>query len=105
LWGKDPEKLMREMIRNRFEFLVSSIAAQGLDKSWLGRIITLKDIDELAELNKEIGIHVAFEGGEAETLMINGPVFNKKIRVVKADKHMEDEHTGIYKISKAELEP
>ena len=104
LWGKDPEQLMREMISRGFEFILSSIAAEGLDQSWLGRPITNDDIDKLVELNKEIGIHIAFEGGEAESLMIEGPIFKKKIVIKKANITMEDEHTGIYQVKKAELQ-
>lgn len=103
LWGKNPEKLMREMIHIGFRFILSSIAADGLDESWLGRVITDEYINQLVELNKKIGIHIAFEGGEAETLMIEGPIFKKKIKVIKAEKTMENEHTGLYKIIKAEL--
>ena len=104
LWGKNPEKLMREMLKKGFKFLISSIAADGLDETWLGRVITDQDIDKLVELNKKIGIHIAFEGGEAETLMIQGPIFKKKIIIKKAEKIMEDKNTGMYRITKAELE-
>jgi asparagine synthase (glutamine-hydrolysing) len=103
LWGLDPEKLMREMIDNGFVFILSSIAAEGLDETWLGRPLTSMDIDKLAELNKKIGIHVAFEGGEAESLVVSVPCFKKKLVILKAEKIMEDENTGMYKVLKAEL--
>ncbi|MBN2051934.1 TIGR00289 family protein [Candidatus Woesearchaeota archaeon] len=104
LWGEDPEKMMREMITKGFRFLLSSIAALGLDESWLGRVLTDKDIDKLVVLNKKVGIHIAFEGGEAESLMIEGPVFKKKIIIKEAKKIMENENTGVYLITRAELE-
>lgn len=104
LWGKDPEQLMREMLDNGFKFILSSIAAEGIDETWLGRPITHDDISRLEVLNKQIGIHIAFEGGEAESLMIEGPIFKKKIIIKKAKTIMENEHTGVYKIEEAELE-
>jgi len=103
LWAKNPEQLLHEMIRNGFKFMLSSIAALGLDEDWLGRILNEKDIDKLVEMNKKYGIHIAFEGGEAESLMIDGPLFKRKIKIIKAEKKMEDENTGIYRILKAEL--
>jgi diphthine-ammonia ligase len=103
LWGKEPETLLREMLKNGFKFILSSIAALGLGESWLGRIITEKDIDKLVELNKKVGIHIAFEGGEAESLMIDGPIFKRKVMIIKAEKKMENENTGVYRIIKAEL--
>lgn len=103
LWGKEPETLLREMLKDGFKFILSSIAAFGLDEGWLGRVITEKDIDKLVELNKKVGIHIAFEGGEAESLMIDGPIFKRKLVIKEAKKIMENENTGIYKILKAEL--
>jgi len=104
LWGKEPEKLLREMINDGFKFMLSSIAALGLDESWLGRVLTGKDINKLLELNKKTGIHIAFEGGEAESLVIDGPIFKRKLVIKEAKKIMENENTGIYKILKAELD-
>jgi diphthine-ammonia ligase len=103
LWHKDPEKLMREMINSGFKFILSSVAAEGLDKSWLGREITLKDVDRLVAVNKKLGIHIAFEGGEAESLVVSAPIFKKKLEIIEAETSMETENTGIYKIKKAGL--
>ncbi len=103
LWHMNPEQLMRDIIKTGFEFILSSIAADGLDESWLGKTITDTDIDKLVELNKKIGIHVAFEGGEAESLTINGPIFKKKVIIKDAETKMENENAGVYSIIKAEL--
>lgn len=104
LWHKDQETEMRELIQNGFKFIFSKIAADGLDESWLGKIITDKDIDKLVELNKKIGFNIALEGGEAESLLIDGPMFKSKIVIKEAEKIMENKCTGIYNILKAELE-
>ncbi|MBN2458746.1 TIGR00289 family protein [Candidatus Woesearchaeota archaeon] len=104
LWGENPETLFREMIGNDLKIILSSIAALGLDESWLGRVLTEKDVDKLVKLHDKVGIHVAFEGGEAESLVIHGPFFKKQINIIEADKKMENEHTGVYTIVKAELE-
>ena len=104
LWGKEPEALLRGMLKDGFKFILSSIAALGFNEPWLGRIITEKDIDKLVELNKKVGIHIAFEGGEAESLMTDGPIFKRKVKIIKAEKKMENENTGVYKILKAELD-
>ncbi|HJX05268.1 MAG TPA: diphthine--ammonia ligase [Candidatus Nanoarchaeia archaeon] len=104
LWSENPEILFREMIDNGFEIILSSISAMGFDESWLGRVLSDKDIDQLVKLNKKVGIHIAFEGGEAESLVLKCPIFNQRIKIVEAEKKMENEHTGIYNITKAELE-
>lgn len=104
LWHMDQEQEMRELVKDGFEFILSSIAAYGLDESWLGRVLTDDDIDKLVEINKKIGINIAFEGGEAESLVLNGPMFANKIVIKKARKIMENKFTGRYFILEAGLE-
>ena len=103
LWHKDQELEMRELINNGFEIIFSSIAAEGLDRSWLGRKITLKDVDRLVQLNRKYGINIAGEGGEFESLVIDAPMFKKKIKIVDSEIKMEVENSGIYKIKKVIL--
>ena len=103
LWHLSQETEMREILNEGFRFIITKIAAEGLDKSWLCKEITEKDIDKLIELNKRIGINIAFEGGEAETLVIAGPIFKKELIIKDAEIIMENENTGLYKIKKVRL--
>jgi asparagine synthase (glutamine-hydrolysing) len=64
---------------------MTKVAAEGLDKSWLGREITSKDIDNLVKIHTKNQINIAGEGGEFETLMVDGPIFSKKIDVKVKD--------------------
>ena len=79
LWHIDQELEMRSVLKNNFDFVFGSVAAEGLDKSWVGRIITNKDVDNLSQLNEKIGLNIAGEGGEFETLVLDCPMFSKKI--------------------------
>tara|TARA_Y100000310_G_scaffold345313_1_gene463667 strand:- start:7885 stop:9921 length:2037 start_codon:yes stop_codon:yes gene_type:complete len=90
LWHIDQEKYMRNIINKGFSFIMTKVAAEGLDKSWLGREITNKDIDNLVKLHSKNKIEIAGEGGEFETLMVDGPIFDKKIKV-KVKEIIEDE--------------
>ncbi len=89
LWHLDQEQAVREMIDSGFVFIISKVAAEGLDKSWVGRIITHKDVDKLKKL---LHINVAGEGGEYESLVIDCPLFSKK--VVLTDKRVVCEGAG-----------
>jgi asparagine synthase (glutamine-hydrolysing) len=93
---------MRLVIKE-FEIIMSSVAAEGLDKTWLGRKITEEDVDKLVKLNKKIGLNIAGEGGEFETLVVEGPCFKKKLIIEKGEVVMESENTGVYKIEKVKL--
>jgi diphthine-ammonia ligase len=85
LWHMDQEKELREIIDAGFEFILTKVACDGLDKLWLNKVITHKDVDKLVELNKKIGINIAFEGGEAESLVISAPIFKKRIVITDSE--------------------
>ncbi|MBU4283806.1 MAG: TIGR00289 family protein, partial [Nanoarchaeota archaeon] len=54
-------------------------------------------------INKKNKIHIAAEGGEYETFVLDGPVFKKKIKIKDFEIRMENECTGHYVIKSAEL--
>lgn len=103
LWHRDPEDYMREIINLGFEVIVTSVSAEGLDESWLGKKIDFSVLDEIIDLNKKYGIHMAFEGGEAETLVLDGPVFNKRIKIIESEVIWERD-SGYFLIKDAVLE-
>lgn len=85
-WHRDPKEYMQEIIRLGFQVIITAVAAEGLDETWLGREINQEALDELQELHEKYGIHLAFEGGEAETLTLDGPIFKKKIVIQESEK-------------------
>ena len=104
LWHMDQEKLLKELIKNNFKVIISSIAADGLDESWLGKEINESLIEKLNKLNKKNNLSMAGEGGEYESLVLNGPIFKKKIEITKSKIIMETENTGRFVVLKAKLE-
>lgn len=79
LWHKDPEQLLHQQIDAGFETIFSGVASAGLDKDWLGRKIDSEVIEELKQLNQMHGIHMAGEGGEYESFVIDCPLFAQRI--------------------------
>ncbi len=103
-WGENPEKVLRSMLRDGFEIMIVAVAAPPLDESWLGKIIDEKCVDELVELNRKYGIHIMFEGGEAESLVLDCPLYKKKILVKDSEKIWDEKtHSGFLQIMKIEL--
>jgi diphthine-ammonia ligase len=102
LWGKEPEELLRSMLEEDFEIMITAVAADGFDESWLGRIIDEKCLQDLVELNKKHGINVCGEGGEFETLVLDCPLFSKRLEITKAEKVWKD-NSGVYKIEDAKF--
>ncbi len=103
LWHKNQETLLNELIANGFEAIISSIASDGLNDKWLGRKLDENSVSELIFLGKKIGLNCAGEGGEFESLVLNCPLFKKKLAVESAKKIMHDGHSGIFKIENINL--
>ena len=103
LWHMNQEKEMREIIKDDFKIIFSSIAGFGFTKDLLGKIITDKDIDKLVELNKKYKINIAGEGGEFESLVLDCPLFKKEI-IIKDSKIIEEnESTAKFLVKEAIL--
>lgn len=103
LWHINQESEVLELLDEGFEVIMASVAALGLDKTWLGKKIDKSMVKKLVELNRKTGINVAGEGGEYETLVLDGPMFKKRIEVVEAEKIVEGENTGLYRVNKVKL--
>ena len=86
LWGSDPIELLHQMIDAGFEAIITSVAAQGFDQSWLGRKIDASTVDELERLSKRQGINPSGEGGEYESFVLDAPIFKKRIEPVGVEK-------------------
>lgn len=85
LWKRDVEEIMEKVVKD-FESIIVSVSAMGLDESFLGRKIDEECLKELKELSRKYKIHLAGEGGEYETLVLDAPLYKKKIRILRAKK-------------------
>jgi diphthine-ammonia ligase len=103
LWHLDPLKYMEEIIKLGFKVIITSVSAEGLDESWLGRKIDQNLLKDLLKLHKKYGLHLAFEGGEAETLVLDGPLFKKRLNIIDSEKVWEGD-SGYLVIKEASLE-
>lgn len=102
-WHVNELDYMRKIVSLGFKIIICGVAAWGLDESWLGRVIDDEVIDELVKINEKYQVNIAFEGGEAETLAVDGPIFKKRIKILKDKKewHLD---SGVYIIEDAVLE-
>ncbi len=102
LWHKNPVKLMESMIDAGFEIIFSGVSAYGLGREWVGRRIDGQCIRDLIELNKKYGVHVAGEGGEYETTVLDTPFFKKRI-MLEETRIKWDGQSGHLVVEKAKL--
>jgi len=79
LWQRDQLSILHDLLRLRFEVIVSGVFAPPLDGTWLGRTLDGAMVEELARLQQRWGINPAGEGGELETTVLWAPMFRRRM--------------------------
>ena len=103
LWKTNQKEYMNNLLESKFRFMITSVSSAGLDELWLGKEIKKEDIDKLEKLAKKHGFNLSFEGGEAETLVLDCPLFSSPIRITKSQK-IWDGYRGRFEITEAILD-
>ena len=99
LWHVDPINYLKDLIKADFKVIIVGIAAQGLTKDFLGKEINEDFIKKIEPLI----IHHGGEGGEYESLVLDCPIFKKRLKIKKAKIEMENECTGNFIVEDAIL--
>ena len=102
-WKMDQREYLQKITALGFDVRIVGIACQGLSEDYLGKRIDEKIMNQFFELDDKIGLNVAGEGGEYESLVLDGPIFKKRIVILDYEKQMENDITGRLEIKKAEL--
>jgi len=102
LWHQDPLNIMKELIDLKFKVIIIGVYAYGLDQTWLGREINTETLEQLVELHEKYQISLVGEGGEYESLVLDAPIFRKRIEIVQAEATYEN-LSGILVVKEAKL--
>lgn len=86
LWKWSTEEVLSALIHSGFEAVVVSAQADLIDPKWVGQPISEAFVDYLRSKN----IDLCGENGEYHTLVINGPIFTKRIRLTETRKVLRD---------------
>ncbi len=98
LWMEDEEKILKEILKLKFEAIITRIAGYPFEPKFLGRKID----EEFLEYLRKAKMNIAGEGGEYETFVTWMPLFKKRIKILEGKKIIK-EFEGEYLISKADL--
>jgi len=80
LWGKDPEEILSDFTNAGFEAVIISAQSKFIGREWIGRQVDTHFVEYLKAKN----ICPCGENGEYHTLLINGPMFKKRIEITEA---------------------
>ena len=90
LWGeKNRKNLIEELIEAGIETVVVATKKDLLGPEWLGRHIDRDFIRDISEIKD---VDMSGENGEYHTLVVSGPIFKKRINIVKSEKVTRDGH-------------
>ncbi len=102
LWKQRPKDMLLEMLDHGFLIIMSAVAAGGLDPEWLGKELNRDAVEELSTLHETCYVCTGGEGGEFETLVLDSPLFKKRLKILDAEP-IWDGAAGVYKIKSAML--
>ncbi len=80
LWGKSTESILTGFIDAGFEAVVVGAKAELIEEEWLGRGVDRDFMNYLKSRN----IDLCGENGEYHTLVVNGPLFKRRIEITES---------------------
>lgn len=104
LWRINQEEYMRSIVREGFKVMIVSVQAYGLPSWIVGKILDTELVETIIKLSRRYGFNPAFEGGEAETLVLDAPLFREELRVEGQVVRLGPDHY-FYEIRSARLVP
>jgi diphthine-ammonia ligase len=90
LWLKDQNELARNFINLGFKTVIVATRSDLLGKEWLGRIFDSSFLKDLAAFNKDIT--PCGEAGEFHSLVIDGPLYKKRLEIRETEKVQRENH-------------
>ena len=77
LWGMETKDLLSTFIKMGFEAIVVAVRSDIMDANWLGKRIDGAFVEQM----EKSGIDVCGENGEYHTLVVDGPIFGRRIDI------------------------
>ena len=100
--GEEHDLVIEQMLNKGYEIMITQVASDGL-MPWLGRTLTKENFSELKKDSLMYKFHIGFEGGYADTLVLDGPIFKNKLKIDSFEKVIEDQYSGHVKINKLRI--
>ncbi|MEM3451454.1 MAG: diphthine--ammonia ligase [Nitrososphaerales archaeon] len=89
LWNMKAYDVLKEIIFMKMDVMIVSVAAYGLDKKWLGKHLTQKNVNELLRLSEKYHFNPIGEGGDYDSFVLDAPLYKKRLVPLKVAKKWE----------------
>ena len=104
LWGLYQSRYLIKLVESGYDFILTSVSAAGLNDHWLGKHIDIESANRLVSISEKFGFNAGLEGGEAESLVLDCPLFTaERLKILEAQK-VWNGYRGTLEIGSAVLE-
>ncbi|MCQ2086008.1 MAG: diphthine--ammonia ligase [archaeon] len=86
LWRKNQDMIYDEIVSAGIDAIIVGTFAYGFSEDWLGKHLNLSTKEELISLRKKYGLSIMGEGGEYESLVLDSPIYKKKLTIREYEK-------------------
>ncbi|MEC8874514.1 MAG: diphthine--ammonia ligase [Candidatus Thermoplasmatota archaeon] len=101
LWHHPAEEHMASFVNHGFDVRFASVSAEGIDGGWLGRRLDEDALSELRILSERHRFNLDGEGGEFETIVVDGPHMKRTIKCVAEPQW--DGRRGVWNVLSANI--
>lgn len=101
-WGINQHEYMKKLIDKGIKFMIQSITTMGLPHNMIGRVLSSEDVEKILILADKYGFNPSFEGGEAETIVLDAPLFKYKLDC-NGDVVRKSDYEAFFSIKKCHL--
>src|SRR3989338_6475238 len=90
------EELLDEELKSGFDIRITDVAVDGLGPDWIGKKQGFETKNDLERLSEKFGFDILFEGGSANTFVVDAPFFKKKIEIIDSEKIWDSKTSSGY---------
>jgi diphthine-ammonia ligase len=102
MWGLSQDAVMADFIAQGFKAVIIACNEKYFGEEWLGRQVDKKFFNQLKEMQKTSDVSTCGEAGEYHTLVTDGPIFSKRIKILKTENRYNNGYWFL-EIQKSEL--
>ena len=99
LFGLSSRATLLKMVDAGFKAMITEVSTHTISERWLGRLVDKRFIRYLSSLRR---VDFCGDYGEYHTVILDGPVFKKRIEIQGADTHKQG-NRAVLKIRKCAL--
>lgn len=92
LWNASRPEVLERLLEAGFEAILSCVKSPWFTMEWLGRTIDRQCVEEFEHLHATKGLDLCGENGEYHTLVLDGPIFRRRLRLIDPIGH---DHNGL----------